>query len=127
MTTFPATHDRTRSVAGYLVGCRSGIDSGVSRLERSGAAVGIGLVAEPSCRCEAGDAPTHRGGSRGRAVNLERVSADFSAAVEAAELALAKLNANRNSERLILRAVRSVRRCDRLREELAHLMKTGNL
>lgn len=60
-------------------------------------------------------------------MNLERVSADFSAAVEAAELALAKLNANRNSERLILRAVRSVRRCDRLREELAHLMKTGNL
>lgn len=47
---------------------------------------------------------------------------EYAAAMEKATLALARLHSDRLNPRLILRAVRALRACDRLRKSIRHLM-----
>jgi len=60
-------------------------------------------------------------------VNLRRLTDEFDAAVEAMELAWTLLRHDHGNRRLLARYVRATRRCGRLREQLTHLMTTGNL
>ena len=59
--------------------------------------------------------------------NLDTVAARFRASVEQAELAWARRKADTRNPRLLARYIRSLRRCARLRAELAILLETGSL
>jgi hypothetical protein len=60
-------------------------------------------------------------------VRLARLTEEFDAAVEAMELAWARLRVDHHNCRLLARYVRATRRCGRLRGQLADLISTGNL
>jgi hypothetical protein len=60
-------------------------------------------------------------------LNLQIVTERFAAAVEAMELAWVTYKAARDNRPALARYLRSLRRCDRLRQTLDHLLKTGNL
>lgn len=59
--------------------------------------------------------------------NLQHATQNFSAAVEIAERRWTMLRADKFNPRLLTRYVRSLRRCNRLREHLRTLMETGRL
>lgn len=120
-------YDRSGKDAGESVGYRIGSGAGVSDIEPPGRGMDLRMVGGTEATGEAGvQAPDGRGCGR-RALNIQRWSDLYAAAVETAELAMARLHVDRLNERLILRTVRALRRCDRLRDKLSELMATGNL
>jgi hypothetical protein len=121
------SHDRTGIDIGNPVGCRIGFDSGFPGSQPTGPAMDRGLVAGSACGCQAGDEAARRGGSGRRALNLQRVTDAFAAAVVAAELSMTHLHADRMNPRRIARCVRDLRRCGRLRGQLETLLETGRL
>jgi len=62
-----------------------------------------------------------------RPINLEILTADYSVAVESMELAWAMFKIEKENPRLLIRYVRSLRRCDRIRNRLKKLTETGKL
>jgi hypothetical protein len=62
-----------------------------------------------------------------KTLNLQIVTEQFAAAVATMELAWTNLKADRENRRLLVRYIRALRRCERLRQTLDHLLKTGNL
>lgn len=60
-------------------------------------------------------------------MNLPTLAERFQAAVAVMEQRWAMLRVDRFDAHLLARYVRALRRCQRLREELSHLMETGKL
>lgn len=62
-------------------------------------------------------------------MNLPTLAERYKQAVTVAEMRWATLKADRDryAPRLLMRYVRSLRRCQQLRQELSHLMETGKL
>jgi len=60
-------------------------------------------------------------------LNVERLAARFADAVAEAEVSTTLLNQDRRNERLIHRHLRNLRKCDRLRQELAEAVEKGKL
>jgi hypothetical protein len=60
-------------------------------------------------------------------VNLPTLAERFKTACDVAEMRWAMLRSDKFEPRLLMRYVRSLRRCQHLRAELSHLMETGKL
>jgi hypothetical protein len=104
-------------IAEYRVGSET-VPAGMGGEGVGAGAVGIG---------ESGACAPGGGRCGGHALNLRRVTEAFDAAVEAMELAWARLKYDHGNCRLLTRYVRATRRCARLRATLCELMATGKL
>lgn len=60
-------------------------------------------------------------------LQLKSLSERYAEARESAELAMAKLRANRANERIRIRCCRALRRCERLRVEMKIKLETGEI
>lgn len=60
-------------------------------------------------------------------LNLQLVTEEFAEAVAAMEITWATFKTDRDNRTNLARYLRSLRRCNRIRQQLDHLLKTGNL